>query len=807
MTQLAVALEFDWQNPLWFWLAGGAVAILSVGILFGYFSVRQASTRKLMLGVLKFAAIVLIALCLINPRWVKRSPQPGENIVALVVDNSSSLTTRGENGRSWGHQIDAAVRDAETPWQLRLAQDFEVRRFQFGGRPKPVSSFEGVQFDDTESHVGAAVVAVEERLTNQPLGAILLFTDGNSTKTDLETVLNTDVPVFPVIPSEEKLYADLSVESISVSQTDFEDAPITVLVKVKSANEAIKEVAAWLEPLDSVPSTAPLEESTANGEAELAPPASTGPAPQQITLDDNNRGTVKFELAPEEFGLLFYRFHMISPGEEEFIETPEKSREVTLVNNSRIFSVEHRSQPRRILYVSGRPNWEHKFVNRAVTHDHQLQLVSLIRIAKKEPKFDFRGRVGERSNPLFRGFKDEIDEEAEAYDQPVLIRLNTQNEEELRDGFPKTREELYRYDAIVLDDVESAFFSHDQQSLIERFVSERGGGLLMLGGPDSFRCGNWQRTTVGDALPVYLDQVPTGPNSSLRFNLTRDGWLQPWARLRSTEDEETQRIAAMPAFTSATAVKYAKPGARVLSQMHDEAANSFPALAVQSYGEGQTAAFLIGDSWRWELKRDNATESDFAKCWRQTLRWLVSDVPERATLEIQPDATRSSIQHLILRLKDKEFDPVENADVTFEVTNTKGEVIPYRAEPSVEETGRFDLTVYSSEPGPYRVTATAQLEEEVSPLIAEGGWVYDPLIEEFASTRVNRDQLEKIAEQSGGRVLALNGLPDFVNSLQQRDLPVMTTETTPLWHSPWLLLLAVSLLVAEWGLRRSWGLT
>ncbi|MCA9031071.1 MAG: hypothetical protein KDA66_09705, partial [Planctomycetaceae bacterium] len=586
MTQLAVALEFDWQNPLWFWLAGAAVAILSVGILFGYLSVRQASTRKLLLGVLKFAAIVLIALCLINPRWVKRSPQPGENIVALVVDNSSSLTTRGENGKSWGHQIDAAVRDPETPWQLRLAQDFEVRRFQFGGRPRPVESFEGVQFDDTESHVGAAVVAVEERLTNQPLGAILLFTDGNSTKTDLETVLNTDVPVFPVIPSEEKSYADLSVESISVSQTDFEDAPITVLVKVKSANEAIKEVVAWLEPLDSISSTTPAEAISENGEGNLAQPAKPDPAPQQITLDVNNRGTVKFELAPEKFGLLFYRFHMISPDEEEFFETPERSREVTLVNNSRIFSIEHRSQPRRILYVSGRPNWEHKFVNRAVTDDHQLQLVSLIRIAKKEPKFDFRGRVGERSNPLFRGFKDEIDEEAEAYDQPVLIRLNTQNEEELRDGFPKTREELYRYDAIVLDDVESAFFSHDQQSLIERFVSERGGGLLMLGGPDSFRSGNWQRTTVGDALPVYLDQVPTSPDSSLRFNLTRDGWLQPWARLRSTEDAETQRIAAMPAFTSATAVKYAKPGARVLSQMHDEGANSFPALAVQSYGEG-----------------------------------------------------------------------------------------------------------------------------------------------------------------------------------------------------------------------------
>ena len=40
---------------------------------------------------------------------------------------------------------------------------------------------------------------------------------------------------------------------------------------------------------------------------------------------------------------------------------------------------------------------------------------------------------------------------------------------------------------------------------MRNFVSQRGGGLLMLGGPDSFADGKYDRTPVGELLPVYLN--------------------------------------------------------------------------------------------------------------------------------------------------------------------------------------------------------------------------------------------------------------------------------------------------------------
>ena len=175
--------------------------------------------------------------------------------------------------------------------------------------------------------------------------------------------------------------------------------------------------------------------------------------------------------------------------------------------------------------------------------------MGLIRIALREPKFDFRGRGGETSNPLFRGFGNQAREDAERYDQPVLIRLNTRDEFELRGGFPATPEDLYGYQAVILDDLEAGFFTADQQALLQQFVSERGGGLLMLGGMESFQQGKYQRTPIGEMLPMYLDRPnETAPPGPVRLNLTREGWLQSWARLRENESDEKTRLQQMPAF-------------------------------------------------------------------------------------------------------------------------------------------------------------------------------------------------------------------------------------------------------------------
>ena len=86
------------------------------------------------------------------------------------------------------------------------------------------------------------------------------------------------------------------------------------------------------------------------------------------------------------------------------------------------------------------------------------------------------------------GFKNE-EQEAEEYDKPVLIRLNTRDADELKTGFPTEAKELFEYSAVIVDDLEAKFFRPSQHTLLHKYVSERGGGLLMLGGQESFRKG------------------------------------------------------------------------------------------------------------------------------------------------------------------------------------------------------------------------------------------------------------------------------------------------------------------------------
>ena len=86
------------------------------------------------------------------------------------------------------------------------------------------------------------------------------------------------------------------------------------------------------------------------------------------------------------------------------------------------------------------------------------------------------------------------------------------------------------------------------------------------------------------------------------------------------------------------------------------------------------------------------------------------------------------------------------------------------------------------------------------------GWSADPAADEFARVTPNVELLERIAKQTSGEVVAIRDLDTFVRSLPSRKVPLTEGYTTPLWHQPWMLLLIVSCLCAEWGLRRWKGL-
>src|SRR5215467_6078715 len=162
--------------------------------------------------------------------------------------------------------------------------------------------------------------------------------------------------------------------------------------------------------------------------------------------------------------------------------------------------------------MEGEPRFEMKFIRRAIGDDPNLAVTILQRTA--EDKY---------------------------------LRLDVSDAEEVVGGFPKTREELFAYRAIILGSVEAASFSPDQLRMLADFVSKRGGGLLMLGGRRSFAEGGWAGTPVGEVLPVEFDANSSHGEASppvmlgITVHPTRAGAIYPVTQLAGTEKESNTK--------------------------------------------------------------------------------------------------------------------------------------------------------------------------------------------------------------------------------------------------------------------------
>ena len=791
------SLTFSGWN--WLWPAVAFCAVAVVVLLWSYRASAGQPLRRICLA-LKVAGIVALALCLLEPLWLGQRVRPGANLFAVVADNSQGLQIH-DNGAALtrGEGLRALVDPREAGWQSSLAETFELRRYLFDARLQATADFHELAFDGRSTALGSALHTLAERFQGRPLAGILLLTDGNAT--DLPAGALPDLrglpPIYPVVIGSRDPVRDIAVQQVHVSQSSFEDAPVSIQADVMTSGYRGEGIVARL--VDRTGRT--LQEQTATGRG------------------DGETLAFRFQLKPEQPGLSFYQVSVAArPGVLTGAATTV-SGEATLANNSRVIVVDRGQGPFRILYVSGRVNWEYKFLNRALQEDKQVELVGLIRMAKREPKFDFRGRIGETSNPLFRGFGNQAPEEAQRYDQPVMIRLNVRDEHELNAGgnqFPRLPEDLYAYHAVIVDDLEAEFFAPEQALLLQKFVSERGGGFLMLGGMESFQEGKYQRTPIGDMLPVYLDRddqtaAPPGP---VHFQLAREGWLQAWARLRDNEADERARIDGMQTFEIVNRVRALKPGASVIATLRDAQGAELPALAVQRFGRGRTAALMLGDVWRWGQK-DAAAHVDMDKAWRQLARWLVTDVPKRVDFAVEPlPADANGAVLLQVRVRDEKFQPVDDATVkvtvepvVFEGTaGAAGVAIQIEAEPALSEPGLYQATYVPHQTGGFKATALVKNDAGADLGRAEAGWSSDLAAEEFRSLTPNTALLEDIARKTGGEVIAAADLGRFVRRLPQLSAPVMETWANPAWHTPAMFAFALACLLAEWGLRRWKGM-
>ena len=780
--QSVLLADFVVGSPAWVPAAATAVGLIAILTLFSYRRTPMTWGMKCIGVLLKVVGVGLLAVCLIEPLFSGVRPRPGANLFVVLTDNSQSMTVNS------GSQVRAdslqQLLDEDSSWRTRLQQDFDVRDYKFDTQLQHVDGGV-VEFDGSGSALHTAIETIQTRFKERPVAGVIVLSDGNAT--DLGDLAEYQFPVYPVVDEDSDTIQDVSIRQMTVAQTNFEAAPISVQATVTNQGFDAQNVTARI----------------VNREGKTL-------QEQKADIDKSRDHEFKFRFRPDESGLSFHRLEAFPTAAKATFESEKPGSELTLANNKRWMTVDRGGGPFRVLYVSGRPNWEFKFIRRALDEDDEIKLTGLIRIAKKQPKFTFQDRSGVSDrNTLFEGFDGTDDEDAEQYDQTVFTRVGVDDESQLADGFPKDSEELFKYHAIVLDDIEAKFFTASQMLLLRRFVNQRGGGLMMLGGMESFVEGGYEKTPLGEVLPVYLGkagQFTVDMDDRPKWQLTREGWLQDWTRLRATEAAEKSRLDRTPGFLTLNKISGLKPGASLLAVSQTNNGKPLPAFATQRFGKGRSAALLAGDMWRWNTGADDPKQKDLQQFWRQIIRWMVAEVPKRVAVKSERKRGLAGPTTIQVSVQDEEFNPHDNADTQVKVTSPSGEVVQLSAEASSEAAGVYVVDYWPHEEGPYRATANVTSADGEELDAKQAGWTSQPAADEFRELTTNRAVLSKIAEASGGELVEADNLDEFVASLPSRDVPITEKWVYPVWHQWWVLSLAVCCLCTEWGLRRWRGL-
>src|SRR5207253_10385474 len=84
---------------------------------------------------------------------------------------------------------------------------------------------------------------------------------------------------------------------------------------------------------------------------------------------------------------------------------------------------------------------------------------------------------------------------------------------------------LQKYDGLILSNVSSLKLSRQQMGYIRDYVRDYGGGLVMIGGEESFGLGGYYRTPIEEALPVTMEvkQKVEIPSLAVVLSIDRSG--------------------------------------------------------------------------------------------------------------------------------------------------------------------------------------------------------------------------------------------------------------------------------------------
>ncbi len=477
------------------------------------------------------------------------------------------------------------------------------------------------------------------------------------------------------------------------------------------------------------------------------------------------------------------------PGKYDFvvrIESQSGATEMTLEDNERRRTIEVTDRRMKVLVISSGPMRDYQFVRNAL----------------------FR-HSGVESDVWLQSVTDEN------------VGMVSQEAKNLLTKFPTTEAELFEYDVIVAFDPDWSKVSTEQQSFLNRWVSEHSGGLVIVAGeiftpklaqdPDAYR-------DISVLYPVLLNRMLPDLQLTQRAD-------EPWPVTLTPEGRATEFLKIADATGNASVdlwstfkgiyrsypVRGVRDGAVVLLEYGNPRARTElgqpPFLASQFYGTGRT--IFIGSAETWRLRE--ISSEGHQRFWTSLIREVGQGRRSRGNARGLLLLDRTEVapgQPVSIRaqLYDARLQPLVTESVPLTIVDSEGRTmnIPDRLNADGRGAGQYVNSFRPPRSGAYRISVPVPESSDVLQTTID---VVLPNLESQNPTQ-NAELLTNLTRDTTGRYLSLADLSTLPSLLPDQSQPIVVDEQLrTLWDRSWLLFLMVALLALEWILRRVWRLS
>lgn len=731
-------------NPLSPWAFALVAAAAFAVAWMTYRRAPLSRGARIVLTALRYSTLLLLVLFLMRPVARSSDGDARDAIVPILVDTSRSMSIQDAEGQRRIVRARAIVAETLLP---ALSPKFRTELLAYGDDLSALP-VDALHAGARRSDVSGALRAVRDRYRGQPVAGIVLLSDGGDTSGTAEAIAGEGPPIFPVAVGSETAGRDREVLSVTSAEAVLDDSRVDLAASVVGHGNGTAPLVVRL-----------LENGRPLEVRQLTPPGDGMPV------------QARFRVAPDRGVPTIYT-----------VEIPAAAGELVPENNTRSVLVQPPARRRRLLLVEGAPGFEHSFLKRALVSDSGLEVDSVVRKGRNEQGVDT------------------------FYVQAVRSRSGA-----LSSGYPQRVEDLFQYDAIVLANVDGNQLGRAQLEATRDFVGRRGGGLLVLGAHSFLRSGLVE-TSILEVLPLDIGgrsraAVPAvAARGTNRVALTPSGEEHPVMQLGAGADDTRKRWDAVPALASTAALGDPRPGASVLAMTTGAGGTAQPLVAVQRYGEGRSMIFAGEAAWRWRMMLPAADRS-YDTFWRQAIRWLAIASPDPISVSTPPAASTGDSLPIRIMARSPSFELLGDVTVDVRLTPPDGRLHQLRAgrETASASDGMYVVHYRADQPGVYKVVAEARRGGQ-SAGIGAASFLVGGADVEMTDPRVNERLLQRLAQNSGGRMVASGETAILADALRAAVPAAVLSVRRELWHTGWSFAAIVLFLGAEWLLRRQGGM-